>query len=221
MEIWYNILHKPTTVYIKFYRRNLEVKKEVRRIAVLASGSGTTLQAIIDAIIARTLDIRVVTVVSDKKDAYALRRAEMAGMEKHVLQATTAEERDEELVKVLEKADIDLVVLAGYLKLIGPKVLGKFAVINTHPSLLPKYGGKGMHGMHVHQAVVDNHEKESGVTLHFANSEYDKGQVIWQTHVPVYPEDTADDVSDRVQAAEKTQLVSMLRAFSEGKIEIP
>lgn len=197
------------------------MKKEVRRIAVLASGSGTTLQAIIDAIIRGVLDIRVVTVVSDKRDAFALRRAEMAGMGTHVLQATTAEERDEELTEVLKKAEIDLVVLAGYLKLIGPKVLDNFTVINTHPSLLPKYGGKGMHGMYVHQAVVDNHEKESGVTLHFVNSEYDKGPTIWQTHVPVYLEDTADDVSARVQAAEKTQLVSMLKAFSEGKIDIP
>lgn len=197
------------------------MKKEVRRIAVLASGSGTTLEAIINAIVARTLDIRVVIVMSDKRDAFALRRAEMNGIASYVLQGKTDEECDEEMTDILKTGDIDLVVLAGYLKLIGPKMLKNFTVINTHPSLLPKYGGKGMHGMHVHQAVVDNHEKESGVTVHFVNSEYDKRQVIWQTHVPVYPEDTADDVSARVQAAEKTQLVSILKAFSEGKIDIP
>lgn len=197
------------------------MKKEVRRLAVLASGNGTTLQAIIDAIVSKKLDTRIVIVVSDKNDALALTRAQMAGVGSYVLQGKTAEERDEELAEVLDKAGADLVVLAGYLKLIGPKVLREFAVINTHPSLLPKYGGKGMHGMHVHQAVVDNHETESGVTLHFVNSEYDRGPVIWQTHVPVYTEDTADDVSARVQAAEKTQLVSILKAFSEGKIDIP
>lgn len=188
---------------------------------MLASGSGTALEAIINAIVARVLDIRVVIVISDKSDAYALRRAEFAGMGKYVLQKATAEERDEELVEVLEKADIDLVVLADYLKPIGPKVLDKFSIINTHPSLLPKYGGKGMYGMHVHQAVVDNCEEESGVTLHFVDSEYNKGPVIWQTHVPVYPEDTAEDVSIRVQSAEGTQIVSILKAFSEGKIDIP
>lgn len=209
------------SIYVQFYRRNLEVKKEVRRVAVLASGSGTTLQAVIDAIVAGVLDIRIVSVVSDKADAFVLRRAEMAGMERYVLQATTEEKRDEELAEVLKKADVDLVVLVGYLKLIGPKVLDNFVVINTHPSLLPKYGGKGMHGMCIHQAVVDNHETESGVTLHFVNSKYDRGPTIWQTHVPVYPEDTAEDVSNRVQAAEKTQLVSMLKAFTEGKIDIP
>ena len=197
------------------------MKSELRKLAVLASGSGTTLQAVIDAIVSSKLDSKIVLVVSDKKNALALTRARMAGVDTYTLEATTAEKRDEELHEVLVKADPDLVVLAGYLKLIGPKVLEDFYVINTHPSLLPKYGGKGMHGMHVHQAVVDNHEKESGVTLHFVNSEYDRGPVIWQTHVPVYPEDTADDVSARVQAAEKTQLVSMLKAFSEGKIDIP
>lgn len=197
------------------------MKKVARRLAVLASGSGTTLQAIIDAITSNVLEDTIAIVISDKTDAFALKRAQTAGIESYVLQATTAKERDEEMDELLKKSDVDLVVLAGYLKLIGPKVLGDFTVINTHPSLLPKYGGKGMHGMHVHQAVVDNHEKESGVTLHFVNAEYDRGQVIWQTHVPVFPEDTADDVSTRVQAVEKTQLVSMLKAFSEGKIDIP
>ena len=75
--------------------------------------------------------------------------------------------------------------------------------------------------MHVHKAVVENRENESGVTLHFVNAEYDKGQIVYQTHVPVYPEDTPEDVSTRVQAAEKTQLVSILKAFTEGKIDIP
>lgn len=197
------------------------MKKEIHKIAVLASGSGTTLQAVIDAIEADKLDMRIDIVISDNPDAYALERADAHNIDTHVIKATTAQERDEELHSILSEYYVDMVVLLGYLKLIGPKVLKHFTVINTHPSLLPKYGGKGMHGMHVHQAVVDNKETESGVTLHFIDEEYDKGSNIWQTHVPVYPEDTADDVSERVQAAEKTQLVSILKAFSEGKIDIP
>lgn len=197
------------------------MKKKIRRIAVLASGSGTTLQAIIDAAKKQVLECDIAIVISDNKNAYALTRAEESSIETYLLKATNAEERDNELYGVLKENHIEMVVLAGYLKLIGSKVLESFPVINTHPSLLPKYGGKGMHGMHVHSAVVDNHEKESGVTVHFANKEYDKGQKIWQTHVPVYPEDTAEDVSARVQAAEKTQLVSILQAFTEGKIDIP
>ncbi|MEE1517350.1 MAG: phosphoribosylglycinamide formyltransferase [Lachnospiraceae bacterium] len=197
------------------------MKKKVRKLAVLASGSGTTLQAVIKAISQKELDMEINVVVSDNPNAFALIFAETARIKTHILTSNTAKKRDEELLNVLKEVDVDMVLLAGYLKLIGPKVLDRYTVINTHPSLLPKYGGKGMYGMHVHAEVVKKHEKESGVTLHFVNEEYDKGQIIWQTHVPVYAEDCAKDVSDRVQAAEKTQLVSILKAFSEGKIEIP
>lgn len=194
------------------------MSKKVRNIVVLASGSGTTLQAVINAIRCGELNINISLVVSDHREAYALQRAKKAQIDTHVFTTTKTSDMDEELDKLLDSYEVDLILLAGYLRLIGPKILSKYNVVNTHPSLLPKYGGKGMHGMHVHKAVVNNGEKESGVTLHFVNEEYDKGRIIWQTHVPVYPEDTAEDVSTRVQAAEKTQLVSILKAFSEGKI---
>ena len=98
--------------------------------------------------------------------------------------------------------------------MIGPKLLNKYTIINTHPSLLPKYGGKGMYGMKVHKAVVEAGEKISGVTLHYVNSEYDKGSIIAQTKVDVLPTDTAEDVSAKVQAVEKIQLVNELKKFS-------
>ena len=122
--------------------------------------------------------------------------------------------QDEELYEVLSNYKIDLIVLAGYLKMIGPKLLNKYTIINTHPSLLPKYGGKGMYGMKVHKAVVEAGETVSGVTLHYVNSEYDKGSVIAQTKVDVLPTDTAEDVSAKVQAVEKIQLVNELKKFS-------
>ena len=199
------------------------MRKSVRRIAVLASGGGTTLQAVIDAISQKTLEVfEIAIVISDNPYAYALTRAQMNGIKTHVLTAdVTAEEGDKELKDVLESANVDLVLLLGYLKLIGPITLSHFPVVNTHPSLLPKYGGKGMHGMNVHMAVVKNEESESGVTLHWANGDYDKGQVIWQTKVPVYPSDNPRDVSDRVQMVEKTQLVYLLKAFTERKIDFP
>lgn len=197
------------------------MKKKIRNIAVLASGNGTTLQALIDAIQDKVLNINVSIVLSDKENSFALTRARSAGIPTYVLKNQTLETRDNELYEILTNSNIDMVVLAGYLKLIGPKVIKKFTIINTHPSLLPKYGGKGMHGMNVHKAVVDNNEKESGVTLHFVNEDYDKGEIIWQTHIPVYAEDTASDVSERVQLTEKVQLIYVLKAFSEGKINIP
>ncbi len=189
-----------------------------RKFIVFASGSGTTLQAIIDAIRDGTIEAQINLVVSDHQDAYALERAKKAGIETYVIKAKKTNEIDEELSKVLDGYDVDLIVLAGYLRMIGQKLLERYTIINTHPSLLPKFGGKGMHGMNVHNAVVEAGEKESGVTVHFVNAEYDKGDIIWQTKVPVYPEDTAEDVSTRVQAAEKPQLVSVLRDFTKGKI---
>ena len=102
--------------------------------------------------------------------------------------------------------------------MIGDKLLDKYRIINTHPSLLPKFGGKGMHGMHVHQAVIDAKEKISGVTVHFVNNEYDKGNIIRQTTVEVLENDDADSLSRKVQAAEKIQLVEVLQDFSDKKI---
>ncbi len=189
-----------------------------KQLVVFASGSGTTLQAIIDAIESNVLDSSIVLVVSNVPDAYALERAKNAGIDTYTIRSKKGSEIDAELEEVLGQYDFDLIVLAGYLRIIGPKLLGKYTIINTHPSLLPKYGGKGMHGMHVHQAVVDAKETETGVTVHFVDDQYDHGSIIRQTKVPVYEDDTAEDVSARVQAAEKPQLVSVLKDFSEGKI---
>lgn len=102
--------------------------------------------------------------------------------------------------------------------MIGDKLLANYRIINTHPSLLPKFGGKGMHGMNVHQAVIDSKEKISGVTVHFVNNEYDRGNIIRQVEVEVLPDDDAETLSARVQVAEKIQLVQVLQDFSEGKI---
>lgn len=193
------------------------MNKKLKKLAVLASGNGSTLQAIIDAIESKKLDSRINIVISNNKDAYALERAKKSNIKTYVL---IDYKNEEELYNVLKKEDIDLVVLAGYLKLIPKNVIKDFIIINTHPALLPKYGGKGMYGMNVHRAVVENHEKETGVTLHFINEEYDKGRIIAQTKVKVSKNDTPEDVSNNVQKAEKIQLVNVLKDFSDGNINI-
>lgn len=187
-------------------------------LAVFASGSGTTLQAIIDSIENKKLDAKISIVVSNKPDAYALKRAEKAGISTYIISSKGKENIDNELFEHLKNYDIDLIVLAGYLKMIGDKLLANYRIINTHPSLLPKFGGKGMHGMHVHQAVIDSKEKISGVTVHFVNNEYDRGNIIRQTTVTVLPTDDAESLSAKVQAAEKIQLIEVLNDFSSGKI---
>ena len=156
------------------------MKKRIKKIAVLASGNGTTLQAIIDAIKNKELDMKIKIVISNTEKAYAIERAKNGGINNYVLK----DYKDEnELYNKLKESDVDLVILAGYLKLMPVNVIKNFIVINTHPALLPKYGGKGMYGMNVHRAVVENHEKETGVTLHFVNEEYDKRKIIAQTKV--------------------------------------
>lgn len=187
-------------------------------LAVFASGSGTTLQAIIDSIENKKLDAKISIVVSNNPDAYALERARKAGIPTYIITSKGIENIDNELSEVLKDYEIDLIVLAGYLRKIGDKLLARYRIINTHPSLLPKFGGKGMHGMHVHQAVIDAGEKISGVTVHFVNDEYDSGSIIRQTTVDVLDTDDAESLSAKVQKAEKIQLVEVLNDFSKGVI---
>lgn len=186
-------------------------------LVVFASGNGTTLQAIVDAIFQKKLAAKINLVVSNNPEAYALIRAKNSGIETYRIKKKTLEEQDTELVNILSNFSVDLIVLAGYLKKIGPKLIEQYKIINTHPSLLPKFGGKGMYGMKVHQAVVDAKEKITGVTLHWVNSNYDEGEIIAQTTVKVLPTDTAEDVAKKVQAVEKIQLVEVLQTFSLKK----
>lgn len=182
-------------------------------LVVFASGNGSTLQSIIDSIQTKKLEAQIDLVVSDNPNAYALKRAENNHIATYTIQSKTFATRDLELSNVLSNHSIDLIVLAGYLKMIGPNLLEKYTIINTHPSLLPKFGGKGMHGMHVHEAVVKAKEKYTGATIHYVNAQYDKGTIISQTKVEILPTDTAKTVSQKVQAAEKIQLIQVLNQF--------
>lgn len=187
-------------------------------LVVFASGSGTTLQAIIDSINDHKLEAQINLVVSDNPNAYALERAKSDGIPTYVIKNKDFTQRDLELSNLLSQYQVDLIVLAGYLKMIGPNLIENYTIINTHPSLLPKYGGKGMHGMHVHEAVIEAKEKYSGATIHFVNQEYDKGAIISQTKVEVLPSDTAESLSKKVQAAEKIQLIQVLNRFIHNEI---
>lgn len=183
-------------------------------LVVFASGNGTTLQSIIDNINSGNLKAKIQLVISNNPNAYALSRAQKDNIPTYVIKNKNNDDIDSELLEVLSHYDIDLIVLAGYLKLIGLGLINKYTIINTHPALLPNYGGKGMYGMNVHRAVVAAGEKKSGVTLHYVNEKYDSGDIISQTVVDVYPEDTPEDLSARVQAAEKIQLINVLKDFS-------
>ncbi len=182
-------------------------------------GNGTTLQAVIDSINSGNLNAKINLVVSDNKEAYALERAKKENIPTYIIKNKSFEDVDIELDKLLRNYDIDLIVLVGYLKMIGPRLINKYTIINTHPSLLPKFGGKGMFGMNVHRAVVEAKEKVTGPTVHFVNEKYDEGNIISQTTVDILETDTPDDVSRKVQEVEKIQLIKVLKDFIDKKNE--
>lgn len=169
------------------------------RISVLVSGGGTNLQALIDKAADGTLkDAQIVQVISSRADAFALKRAEKAGIPGKVAKET------DQLLKELKDADTDLIVLAGYMKVLDASVIEAYRdrIINIHPSLIPKYCGKGFYGKRVHQAVIDGGETVSGATVHFVDEGVDTGKIILQREVPVEPGDTADTLAARVLETE-------------------
>ena len=180
-------------------------------------GNGTTLQSIIDNIENNNLNAKINLVVSDNENAFALKRAEKHNIPTYVIKQKTFEEIDIELENLLKNYNIDLIVLVGYLKLIGNRLINNYTIINTHPSLLPKFGGKGMYGMNVHTAVVEAKEEFSGPTVHFVNSNYDEGNIISQTKVKLDRNETPESLSAKVQAAEKIQLIEVLKEFINKK----
>jgi phosphoribosylglycinamide formyltransferase-1 len=169
------------------------------RLAVLASGRGSNLQAIVDHFdnLARERVAKVVLVASNRADSPALIRAATASID---IAHFNAADDGTELLDLLKKHLIDLVVLAGYLKRIPSKVIREYSgrMINIHPALLPAFGGEGMYGARVHQAVIASGAKESGVTVHLVDDEYDRGPIVAQWRVPVEPSDTPDKLAARV-----------------------
>lgn len=186
------------------------------RIAILASGEGQTLQALLDAIVEERLAVVIAMVISNNADAGALRRARAAGIATRHLSAATHPDPaalDAALAQVLLEADAEIVVTTGYMKRLGPQVMATFArrIVNIHPSLLPKYGGQGMYDHHVHAAVLAADEPESGCSVHFVEGDYDSGPVIAQACVPVLKGDTVDSLSERVKQRERLLLVDVLQ----------
>lgn len=176
-------------------------------------GNGTTFQSIIDNIKSGNLDAKINLLVSDNINAYALQRARENNIPTYVIKGKSTKEIDIELENILKSYDVDLIVLVGYLKLIGNRLINKYTIINTHPSLLPKFGGKGMYGMNVHKAVVEAKEKYSGPTVHFVNNNYDEGNIISQTKVKLDKNETPESLSKKVQDVEKIQLINVLKDF--------
>ena len=173
---------------------------KIRRIAVFASGSGTNAQNIFNYF-SENQSVIIDSLWSNNPNAYALERAKKIGVETFVF--TKNEFINSNFVPdKLRERGVDLVVLAGFLWLIPPQLIAAVKIINIHPALLPKYGGKGMYGAKVHEAVVADKERESGITIHYVNEKYDEGTIIFQVKCEVNENDTPDDVAFKVHQLE-------------------
>jgi len=185
-------------------------------IGVLISGGGTNLQAIIDETKSGGINGTVKIVISNKKNVYGLERARLSGIE------SVYETDEDRIIEILEEKNIDLIVLAGYLKIITPKFVDKFRnkIINIHPSLIPSFCGKGYYGEKVHQGVIDYGAKITGATVHFVDEGADTGAIIMQETVNVEQNDDVKSLSKRVLEVEHRILKESIRLFCENKLSI-
>lgn len=190
------------------------------RIAVFISGTGTNMVAIINAIKAGELDAEIELVVSSNTKAKGIARAQEEGLETLVLEPADYErplDVDARLVKELQDRNVDYVVMAGYMRKVTPVLLDAFPnrVVNLHPALLPKH-----RGAHAIQDAYDAGDEVTGITIHFANEEYDKGPIIFQHEVPVLPGEPIEDLEARIHEAEHTYYPQVLQSLAEGKVHI-
>jgi phosphoribosylglycinamide formyltransferase-1 len=198
---------------------------KIFRLGLLASHRGTNMQSIIDACRQGRLRAVPAVVISNNGESAALDRAAMEGIPAYHLGSRNfpdADLLDRTMRDTLQKHDVDLVVLAGFMKKIGPATLKAFGgrILNIHPALLPKYGGKGMYGARVHEQVLASGDTETGVTIHVVTGEYDAGAILAQRRVPVYKNDTVDSLAERTLAVEHELYVETLADIIAGKIKL-
>lgn len=191
-------------------------------IGFMASHGGSNMQAVLDAIIDKRLNAEPCVLISNNSKSVAVERAKRVGMPFYHLSNGNLSDMDLDLaiLETLKKHMVEYLILVGYMKKLGPKTLKEYEgrIINIHPSLLPKYGGKGMFGKHVHEAVLNNYEEETGVTIHLVDEEYDNGKIINQGRVTVHNGDTVETLSERVLKKEHELLVETLIKLSNQEI---
>ena len=197
----------------------------MKKLGVFASGRGSNFEAILKAIDRGELDAEVVAVISNKSSAGALEVARQWNIPAYhisIKQFDSQDEFDYKLFAVLSEHEVDLIVLAGYLKLLSPKFTSRYRhpILNIHPALLPSFGGPGMYGGRVHQAVLDYGCKVSGVTVHLVDETYDTGPIVLQRCVPVMDDDTAETLAARVLEVEHKIYAEAIKLFAEGNVTV-
>lgn len=198
--------------------------KDLKNIAVLVSGGGTNLQALIDGTEKNLINGKVSVVISNRKNAYGLERAKLHNIESIYIRGDniSVEEFDEKLIKELKSRNIDLVVLAGFLKILGRDFIKTFEnkIINIHPSLIPSFCGDGFFGIKVHEKALEYGVKISGATTHFVSEIPDEGPIIMQKSLEVFDEDTPESLQRRVLNIEHEILVESIREFCNDNLKV-
>lgn len=194
-------------------------------IAVFASHDGSDLQAIIDGCKRKELRANVALVISNNSNSLAIKRAKKEHIPAYHMSKRkwgSEEVLANETLKLMEKYEIDLIFLTGYMRLLHISIVEKYhnRIFNIHPALLPKYGGKGMYGLNVHNAVIAAREKTTGITIHRVDAEYDSGEIVAQTKVQVLNNDTPETLSERVLMREHEFLVEVIAKIIKGEISI-
>jgi phosphoribosylglycinamide formyltransferase-1 len=203
----------------------MKIRSGKKRLGFFASGRGSNMLAILNDCKAGKLNAEPAVVISNNVNAGALEYAREAGIPAFHLSSKTHKDEsilDDAIIDTLKSHDVDWVILAGYMKKIGPKLLEDYQgrIFNIHPSLLPKHGGKGMYGIHVHESVLASGDSETGVTIHLVDSEYDQGRILAQEVVPVEGGDTSELLAARVLQVEHHLYSETLQRIIEGRIKL-
>lgn len=187
----------------------------MKNIAIFASGNGSNAEALIKYFNNKAT-AKVKLIVCNKKDAFVLERAKNLNVDSYIMpKELLCAENPAELINLLQLHNINYIVLAGYLLKIPNTLINKYTrrIINIHPSLLPKFGGKGMYGMNIHRAVVEAKEETTGITIHLIDEVYDNGEILFQTSCDVFPEDTAEDVAKKIGLLEQTHFPKIVEDY--------
>lgn len=192
------------------------------KLAFLASHNGSAAKAIAAACLNGKLNAVPRLLISNNEGANAVAWAKEFQLKTAVINAANAQNPDSAIAGLLIDNGIDIVICSGYMRLIGPETIAAAhgAVLNIHPALLPKYGGKGMYGSNVHRAVFEAKDAETGATIHLVDSEYDRGRILAQKKIPVLPTDSAGDIEDKVKALEPDFYIETLRKILSGDISL-
>lgn len=201
------------------------LKPEINRLVILASGTGTLFSSIVQACKNNTLKAKVIGLISNNKNSLVLQKAKKEKIPAKVLDPKdfpSFKEWDAHLCSYLKTQKPDLILLAGFVKKISPEVLAAFKgrILNIHPSLLPRHGGQGMYGIHVHRSVLESGDKTTGISIHLVSEEYDTGSLLAQKEIPVSSEDNPESLQEKVKKIEAVFYVSVLQKILEGKINL-